>query len=317
MKKLLVLAFILCFFTSCQKSETIKFAICTDVHQDIIHDATKRMNSFIEEAQNENVDFIIQLGDFCFPIDENQPFVDSWNLFEGDKYHALGNHDMDVSSKAVTQKFWGMEKSYYSFDQGEFHFIVLDPNYYVDDGEFIDYNNGNYYAHAGSRANIPPQQIEWLKKDLEATEKLTVVFSHQSLEKERSIKNQVEVRKILEQANLKSKKVIACFNGHNHDDNHTELNGIHYIRINSTSYKWVGNKYEFAGRYDDKTNESRPSLKYTIPYTDAIMAIVEMDSKGILTIKGNQSTFVPPGPEELGISKEVALPSISNRELNF
>ena len=113
------------------------------------------------------------------------------------------------------------------------------------------------------------------------------------------------------------KKVIACFNGHNHDDNHTELNGIHYIRINSTSYKWVGDKYGFAGRYDEKTNESRPSLKYTIPYTEAIFAIVEIDSKGILTIRGNHSSFVPPGPKELGITEDVAPPSISNRELNF
>lgn len=308
---------ILIFFVSCQKNETVKFAVCADVHQDIIYNAPERINIFIKEAQKENVDFIIQLGDFCFPIDENKAFIDNWNLFEGPKYHVLGNHDMDVSPKNVTQKFWGMEKSFYSFDQGKFHFIVLDPNYFINDGKYVDYENGNYYAHAGSRANITPQQIEWLKEDLKKTKKLTVVFSHQSLEKENSIKNREDIRKVLEEANIEYKKVIACFNGHNHDDYHIQINGIHYIRINSTSYKWVGSKYEFAGRFSDEINKSRPSLKYTIPYDNAIFAIVEIDPKGVLTIKGRQSTFIPPGPDELGIKEDGQSPLISSRQLNF
>lgn len=303
MKRFLLLLFVVTLLFSCQKSESIKFALCTDVHQDIIHDAPKRINSFVKEAQKEKVDFIIQLGDFCFPIEANKAFIDNWNLFEGDKYHVLGNHDMDVSSKAVTQEFWGMKEPYYSFDKDRFHFIVLDPNYFIDKGEFIDYKKGNYYAHGGSRANIPPQQLEWLKKDLDSTDKQTVVFCHQSLVSKKSIKNQDEVRKIFEQANLKNRKVIACFNGHEHNDDHVQINGIHYIGINSGSYKWVGNKYEFADRFDDETNKSRPSLKYTIPYAEVLFAIVEID-KGVLTIKGKRTSFIPPGPEELGINKK-------------
>jgi predicted phosphodiesterase len=315
----MLLFFVIAFLLSCEKSETIKFAIVTDVHQDIIHDAPKRITTFVNVAEKENVDFIIQLGDFCFPKDENKLFIDNWNLFKGPKYHVFGNHDMDVSSKAVTQEFWRMKNPFYSFDQGDFHFIVLDPNYYIHEGEFIDYNKGNYYAHSGSRANIPPKQMEWLKDDLNATEKLTIVFSHQSLVSENSVKNQNEVRKIFEQANLKKKKVIACFNGHEHDDDHIQINGVNYIGINSASYQWVGSKYEFSERFDAEINKARPSLKYTLPYAESIFAIVEINTKGVLTIKGRSTSFVPPGPEELGIKNKdgsiPATPMISDRTI--
>lgn len=301
------------------KQNKIRFGICSDVHQDIIHDASKRIKTFIREAEEENVDFIIQLGDFCFPIEKNKSFIETWNTFNGPKYHVLGNHDMDVSSKKVTQQFLGMDKPYYSFDEGDFHFVVLDANWYLHEDEYVSYNNGNYYAHSESRANIPPKQLQWLKKDLEQTDKLTFVFSHQSLISPGSIKNQEEVRSVLEGANSKKTKVIACFNGHEHNDAYSNVNGIHYIGINSSSYKWVGQKYESADRFDEKTNLSRPSLKYTIPYAESLFAIVDIDSKGTINIKGKQTTYVPPGPKELGIKNKNGHmpeePVISNRVL--
>jgi len=66
-----------------QEKENLRFAICTDVHQDIIHDAPDRIKTFIKAAQKEKVDFIIQLGDFCFPIEENKSFLKIWNSFPG------------------------------------------------------------------------------------------------------------------------------------------------------------------------------------------------------------------------------------------
>src|SRR5210317_478962 len=179
MKKLICF-FIIITLISCNKSKTIKFAVCTDVHQDLIHDASDRLEDFVKAAEEDNVDFIIQLGDFCMPYENNEPFLKVWNSFEGPRYHVLGNHDMDISPKIVTQDFWGMERPYYSFDQGSYHFVVLDPNFYKDNDRFIAYSNGNYYKHAETRSFIPALQLEWLKEDLAKTEKHTVVFSHQS-----------------------------------------------------------------------------------------------------------------------------------------
>ncbi len=306
---------VFCF--SCQKSESIKFAVCTDVHQDLIHDASDRLTDFIKSAEQNNSEYIIQLGDFCMPEKDNENFLSIWNSFEAPKYHVLGNHDMDISDKATIQKFWGMEKPYYSFDQGDFHFIVLDINYYKDGDEFVSYNNGNYYSHPKSRTYISPEQLQWLKADLANTDKLTVVFSHQSLESNGGAKNKKEIWKLFAEANKDKKKVIACFCGHEHTDKHTEIEGVHYIGLNSTSYAWVGSKLEHSGRYSEEIEKSFPNLKYTLPYQKSVFALIEINSNGTIKIEGVESGFVKPDPEELGAKENAYTATISNRILNF
>lgn len=318
MKLLKIIFSLLIIFSSYSKNENVRFAICADVHQDIIHDAPNRIKTFVEEATMEKVDFIIQLGDFCFPVEENKPFLEIWNSFPGKKYHILGNHDMDLSSKQEEMAFLGMKKNYYSFDQGAFHFIVLDPNYFVEEGKFFDYKAANYFAHAKTRATIPPAQVKWLKKDISQTDKLVVIFSHQNLEGNDGVKNQLEIRKLLEKSNSSTQKVVACFSGHDHDDLHTEINGIHYIRVNSMSYDWVGSKYEYKGRFTEEIEKYRPALKYTLPYAQPVFAIVEIDPNGLLTVYGKQGAYVLPGPDELDIKVDYQLsPSITDRSLKF
>ena len=96
----------------------LSFAICADVHKDIMHDADERLASFIEAAKAKELDFILQLGDFCIPTDKNRSFVDIWNSYPGDRYHVLGNHDMDNGySKEETIAFWKAKGKYYSFDK--------------------------------------------------------------------------------------------------------------------------------------------------------------------------------------------------------
>ena len=55
----------------------VKFAILTDLHAEIVHDAERRIDAFVEAANKENVDFAIQLGDFIQP-----PFKGSYNCAE-------------------------------------------------------------------------------------------------------------------------------------------------------------------------------------------------------------------------------------------
>jgi len=304
-------------FISCDKAETIKFAVCTDVHQDLIHDASDRLSDFAQSAIQYNADYVIQLGDFCMPEKENESFMDLWNTIEVPKYHVLGNHDMDISDKATIQKFWGMKKPYYSFDKGAYHFIVLDANFYKDGDQYVSYSKGNYYSHPKERCYVSAEQLTWLKSDLANTDKLTVVFSHQSLEHDKGIKNKEEVWGIFAEANKKSKKVIACFCGHDHTDTHKEIEGIHYVGLNSTSYAWVGSKMEYSGRFTEEIEKSHPNLKYTLPYEKSIFALIEINSKGTIKIQGIEGGFVKPGPEELGAENHDYSATISNRILKF
>ena len=83
-------------------------------------------------------------GDFCRPKGSDG-IMREWNRFQGPKYHVLGNHDMDVCNKQTIMALWGMPKRYYSFDEGGFHFVVLDRNLWKkDDGTLVDYDNSDW-----------------------------------------------------------------------------------------------------------------------------------------------------------------------------
>jgi calcineurin-like phosphoesterase family protein len=276
-----------------------------------MHDADQRLTTFIEKATAENVDFIIQLGDFCRPYDYNQGFLAIWNRFPGEKYHVLGNHETDGGfTRQDAVKFLGGSHQYYSFDKNGFHFVVLDGN---------DINPSPDKAKGYPRY-IGKEQALWLANDLKSTKNRTIIFSHQSLEGE-GIENREDIRKILENENLSAgyKKVIACFSGHHHTDYATEINGISYIQVNSMSYSWVGDNYVKV-RYSDEIDRKFPWIKYTIPYKDPLYAIVVIDKKKI-SIKGIESAFVGPGPDELGIpvrpANDVIVPYISDREIKY
>ncbi|MDB5091575.1 MAG: alkaline phosphatase, partial [Mucilaginibacter sp.] len=107
----------------------IRFGICADIHQDIMHDGELRLQVFIDDMQKQDVDFIIQLGDFCRPYDRNLPFLKIWEQFQGPRYHVIGNHDNDggfTHDQVIT--FWKAPLKYYSFDKNGYQIVVLNFN---------------------------------------------------------------------------------------------------------------------------------------------------------------------------------------------
>lgn len=318
--KHLFLSLLVCLgFAACQKeTKPVTFAVVSDLHQDIAHDAEERLGTFLRAANDNQVDFIIELGDFCMPKEENKPFLKRWQDYAGEKYMLLGNHDMDNCSKEEVMQFIGMNNRYYSFDKGDFHFIVLDPNNIYDGEKYIPYENGNYFGYGEKVSYVDPEQVEWLKKDLQATDKRCIIFSHQSFEC--SSQNREEIRKIFEDENLRAgyKKIAVAFSGHDHTNYMKEINGIAYIQINSASNQWVGEKYACPERFSDEINQKRPALKYTLPYKDALYGIVTLTGDG-MQLKGVKSEFIAPGPEELGITdrSQPLVPWIEDLQLTF
>ncbi|MEA1878237.1 MAG: metallophosphoesterase family protein [Bacteroidota bacterium] len=288
----LILLVILLQLLSCSPEEYVQFGIISDVHQDIMHDGEERLGRFIEEMNTVQPDFIIQLGDFCRPYTYNEDFLDIYNDFQGSLYHVIGNHDMDGGfSRDSVVSFWASKGRYYSFDQYDFHFIVLDGN---------DFNPAPDKP-SGYNKYIGADQVEWLKTDLESTENRCILFSHQALRGEFGIDNAQSIRQILEDANERagSKKVIASFNGHNHADTVFQINGIYYIEINSSSYDWLGGDYTHQS-YSKEVHDQYPYIQYTAPYDQPVWALVEIGSKGTILIKGKDSMWVGPDPKELG-----------------
>lgn len=314
----------------------IKFGVFADLHIDIMPDPLERLEVFLQAAKRENVDFIIELGDFCYP-DKNRKCVcpveklpanvknalmvktyadtekirDLFNNFEKPSYHVLGNHECDMCSKKETTEFIGFNgATFYSFDMGGFHFIVLDASYYKKNGTYHTFENGNYFAegfdfkieeNGGERLlpYIPPEQLNWLKEDLAKTKLPSVVFSHQCLMENNdfSVANASVVKQILKNA---PNGVVACFNGHEHVDYEAFQDGIWFVNINSISNTWIGEEFEYKGLYGEETDEKYPNVRYTVPFRDAVYAIIEIDEDGI-NICGTQSEYVGPTPKERGV----------------
>ena len=295
------------------KERPVRFAIASDFHAPDIPDGVHRVATFIKAANDEKVDFIIELGDFCRLDSASQVYRDLWNSFPGSKYHVIGNHDMDRYTFEEYTQGMNMPARYYSFDQGDFHFIVLDGNNLFDGKKYTHYARANYYVDAKKRAHIDPEQMEWLKKDLAATNKRCILFSHQSIEE--ALNNGAEVRKILEAENQRAgfKKVVMAFGGHNHSNYSKEINGITYVQINSASYVWIGEPTQTEKRYSKEINDRFGGiLKYSMTYTEPLYAIVTLNSKGA-TLKGTEAEFVPPTPKDLNMNDSVGVfPLVSN-----
>lgn len=289
--------------------KTISFGLCTDVHKDLIHDADSRILVFLREMANRDLDFIMQLGDFCQPHGRNQGFMYIWNSYQGDSFHVLGNHDVDGGfSWDQTMEFYGMESPYYSFDRGGFHFVVLDCN------------NKPEGHTSGYPAYVSQEQLEWFESDLARTEYPTLVFSHQSLTEAcgGQVVNSENVQAVVDRARWDSggNKVIACINGHTHLDYASHAGGVHYLSLNSMSYFWMGAPFEHS-HYGGFIEEIHPAQRLTVPYDAPLFAVVTVKPEGELLIEGSRANFVPPTPADLGRKDRNITPAILDRQLRF
>ena len=189
-----------------------------------------RLEEAAKQFEQDKPAFVVELGDLidaADSVDVEQSYLKTINReFSAickDRHYVLGNHCVDTLKK---EEFLGgveQEKSYYSFDRGGFHFVVLD-SCFRSDGE--PYGRKNFQW---TDANIPAAELEWLEGDLKASDKPVMVFAHQRLDVSNShgVKNNADVRTIFES----SRKVLAVFQGHSHQNDLKEIDGIHYCTL--------------------------------------------------------------------------------------
>lgn len=300
------------------KEKIVTFAAFADLHLDIMHDGEKRMQTFFNAAEEANVDFVIQLGDLCYPkgilgvapeailpinlkLAKNEPpiqpgkdrVLELLHSFPKPVYSVLGNHDVDFCSKKDAMEVYGMSAEYYAFHIGGWHFIVLDGNHYRDDaGELKDYGfAASYYRDL---PYLGRDQLDWLKTELESNDEPAVLFCHQPMYKKgKEFRDLHEFQEVISSSKMKGKKIRLCMNGHLHiDDMHIE-DGTVYHSLNSISNIWVGEEYETL-RYSEQIEKNFPSLRYTFPYKKPLFAIVTLTERELI-IEGRHGGFVQPG----------------------
>ena len=289
----------------------VRFGVCADVHKDIMHDADERLGTFVKAMTRRKADFLVQMGDFCQPIEKNRSFMNVWRSFKGKTVDVIGNHDMDGNvTRETTLAYMGLKRGYDTFIRGGFRFIVLDGN------DKHDKAPSGYPRHIGAA------QRRWLTRTLSETREPVVVFVHQSLQNATGIDNGPEVRAILEAANKQAGwgRVLACFSGHHHLDDVVPVNGIPYVQVNSMSYYWVGGSRKHNS-YSEAIHAAHPWIAYTSPYEKPLWACVDLDPKGTLRIEGVRSRWVGPSPQQLGLKpgpdQQGVVPHISDRSVKL
>jgi len=226
----------------------ISFGVFADVHYmidvdsgDIYcnKDGDAKLIDIIEEFNKRNLPMAFELGDFIYycgeVYDEAKHLealieIDSiFKNFKGKRHYVLGNHDLDIFTKAAWLSAIEREGlNYYSFDKRGWHFIILDTMYKADG---TDAEKGQLGGFEGNELYISQTELDWLKNDLLKSQmKPTVVFTHVNLyipdHWEHAVRNAIDVRDVLE----KNGNVQLVVQGHYHPGRVTQIwNGIHYF----------------------------------------------------------------------------------------
>jgi len=225
----------------------VRFGLIADLHAHDVDSPIEgkwmtntevRLMAFVDAMNAWAPDFVIELGDFvngwvvlgADPGDpERIPDILAWAEglyagFTGPRYHTLGNHDVYNLDKATYREILGIESTTYSFDVGSYHFVVLDVQY-AEDGEDLA------RTYTGVAGFLPEEKVAWLHDDLALSDAPTIVCVHQMLdtyieEWERPlVANQPEIQAVL----AGDGDVIAVFQGHDHNNVHRVIDGIHYV----------------------------------------------------------------------------------------
>ena len=243
-------------------SAVVRFGLITDLHYADKEPAGSRhyratiakLQQAAKQFNETQPDFLVELGDLIDAAADVQTEMTyltriskEMAMIQAPQHYVLGNHCVDTLTKKEFLDGVGQEKSFYSFDRDGFHFVILDACFRSDG---MPYQRKNFQW---TDPNIAPHELKWLKADLAATTKKTIVFVHQRLDDAgvHGVRNAAAVRKIMED----SGQILAVFQGHSHQNEHQEIGGIHYCTMVAMVEQAfdVSNGYSMASVFKDGT----------------------------------------------------------------
>ena len=301
------------------------FLVMADLHADGIPDAVARMEMIARVAEEQHVDFLIQLGDMQYPeegflreycpeglaiLQKNRPWATGREdeklavraLLEGIRkpvYSVIGNHDLHVCDKETMCRYWGLPGPYYAFMEAGIRFLVLDTNMIRTRDGLVDMAFGNSSDYSEDELRfLSDEQYRWLEQQLKDSKEPCILLSHASLADPVSgIHDRQKVLDIL--SRYGKGKVLMAMNGHGHVDGVRMVEGIPFWDVNSVSYHYTGERFATV-RYSRKLCTMYPTLPFTAPYAAPLYAVVRIRENAI-EIHGTESSFVGPTPQELGM----------------
>ncbi len=192
------------------------FAIVTDTHFDVdgkntpngfmYGESTRLLQSLVDELnQDSSLDFVMTAGDLTNVGTEEDyaGFVDTMKELNVPWYPVLGNHDknsLDWYQYYLT--YVGKKETYYSFDQGKYHFIVLDSA-----------------VQGQVKGDLNETQLTWLQNDLDANfGKPTLIFMHHINHRIDTMGIEEDAKDALESILSTHPWVLSVHSGHSHQN---------------------------------------------------------------------------------------------------
>lgn len=127
-----------------------------------------KLQDFVQSYKGKKELFGVDCGDIGWDIPAVYPsYLNAVNTLDFPIYRAIGNHDMTYGGRSFETSYATFEKyfgpTYYSFNKGKAHYIVINNCFYVDrDYQYIGY--------------ITEQIFQWMEQDLAFVPKGRPVF---------------------------------------------------------------------------------------------------------------------------------------------
>ena len=182
------------------------------------HDVHAQVMAAVEKT---DPDFVVHTGDLVSAGDDDGLWP---NFFKIEKavlsktafFPALGNHEKNARQY---YEFLDVQAPYYSFNWGNAHFCIINTDV------------PNAAAGALAQERFWKEQVAWLDQDLEKSQKADFRFVAGHHPPFTAVSNRqgdnAHVAALIPM--LEKRRVTAMFNGHDHNYQHFEKNGILYI----------------------------------------------------------------------------------------
>ena len=157
-------------------AKTISFSVFADFHylKGGYISSVADLNSIFAKAKANNVDFVLQAGDFCNDYINSPEIVNAYlnNSADLPVFGVMGNHDLEATDKtntlaAVSAKLtnedvvWGTANgafdgniAYYYYDYEGFRIVCVDTNYYYHTGNNEWTRYPTWYAGPGKESHL-------------------------------------------------------------------------------------------------------------------------------------------------------------------
>lgn len=272
----------------------LTFLAAADVHYRpgvFPHDDRDWMLRILERGRAAKAAFAIQLGDFAHAARRDRAFIDAFSDHPLPTRHVIGNHDDDGGPHRETLEAYRLARGWYGFDAGSFRFLVLDTNYACLDGRFIHYGRdagfSPYRIPREAQMRLAPEQLEWLKGELNASPFPCVVCAHRRLDD--GSPDAGPVGALIAAANAAHPgRVRLVLNGHNHCDSFRVRDGVLWHTVNSPNHCWVSRRH---AAYPPEDMARWKLIDHVIAYDTPLSALITLHPDGRIAIDGMEGRF--------------------------